>query len=130
MIKNLFYGGGEQLENTLLYAVPSEGDSCSVEDDEDDGEQDETELERLERRLFVRDRISGVVERALVSLVDSVEDSCGDGFRCSSEGMCEPIEGIYMYLKRYIIRPILRACMGSVISGAYERCFGWFMCSW
>ena len=85
------------MRSSLCSAIRGrEGDSCSVEDDEDDGEQDETELDRLEKRLFVRDRISGVVERAraLVSLVGSVEDSCGNGFKYSSEGMCEPIKGI------------------------------------
>ena len=88
-----------------LHLVPSEGDSCSVEDN-DDGELDETELEKL----FAMDRISGVVERALVSLVGSMEESCADGFRCSSEGTCEPIEGTIEYVLR-----LVRACMGSDI---------------
>ena len=58
-------------------------------EEDDVGELDEAEV----GELFARDRISGVVERALLSLVGSMEDSCADGFRCSSEGMCEQIEG-------------------------------------
>ena len=75
-----------------LHAVPSEGESCTVNDDDDDDDDvDETELEE---ELLAGSSFSGVVDRALIDLVGSMEVSCEDGFRCSSEGVCEPIEGI------------------------------------
>ena len=84
--------------------MPSEGDDCSMEND---GELGETELEELKKKLLEGgSRIFGVVERALISLVGSVEVSCGDGFRCSSEGMCERIEGI-VWTQRCISAKIL-----------------------
>ena len=75
--------------------MPSEGESCSDndddEDDEDDEDVDETELEE---ELLAGSSISGVVDRALIDLVGSIEVSCEDGFRCSRGGVCERIEGI------------------------------------
>ena len=78
------------IRELYVHAVPSEGESCSADDEED---SDETELEELEEDLLAGGSISGVVDRALVDLVGSVEVSCEDGFRCSSEGTCEPVDG-------------------------------------
>ena len=72
-----------------------DGDTCDTgEGEEGDGDEEDSAGDGGDN-FDVAGTISGALDRLLVSTVGSVEVTCGEGLRCSDQGVCETVDGTF-----------------------------------